>query len=290
MKFIKIIILVVLTLLIFNCVSLMEKTGRILDGSAKRFKTISVYSTSTSVKNKRQKSEIEISVVEDKKKEKSIFITFEKFPMIKMRGSFPDENGSFFLTELEFLAGSTFGWNEYTLELIGAGVLKKELQNSFIGNTVNFNIQEIETVQITKGRIQRYDTRLTGNDALSALRNRYERILALTEWMKSLNLVKGQTDDEFEKYWEPILFPERVSKKKRPDGWTQDGDKFKSAESIKWNTGYTERKFPEELRPIRNSGTLLRDWEEAFYWIYLEYEWENIVELLSKGYTLIENK
>jgi hypothetical protein len=281
MKLIKIFILVILTSLIFNCVSLMEKAGRVLDGSASKYKTVSVYSTS--VKNKKQKPEIEISVVEDKNKEKSILITIEKFPMIKLFGTFPDANDSFTLTSLEFLAGNTFGWNEYSLELMGAGKLKLE-------DSTNFSIEEIETVQITKGRIQRYDTRLTGKEALSALRNRYERILALTEWMKSLNLVKGQTDDEFEEYWEPILFPERVSKKKRPDGWTQDGDKFKKAESIRWNTSYTERKFPEELWPIRNSGTLLRDWEEALYWIYLEYEWENIVELLLKESILTKIK
>jgi len=281
MKLIKIIILVILTSLIFNCVSLMEKTGRALDGSASKFKTVSVYSTS--VKNKKQKPEIEISVVENKLKEKSILITIEKFPMIKLFGTFPDENGSFTLTSLEFLAGNTFGWNEYTLELIGVGNLK-------IKDTATLKIEEIETVQITKGRIQRYDTRLTGKEALSALRNRYERILVLTEWMKSLNMEKGLTDDKFEEYWEPILFPERVSNKKRPNNWKQSDDKFKTAESIRWNSSYTERKFPQELWPIRDSGTLLRDWEEALYWIYLEYEWENIVELLSKEHILTKNK
>jgi len=281
MKVIKIFILVILTFLIFNCVSLAEKTGQALDGSASKFKTISVYSTSS--KNNKQKPEIKISVVENKSNEKSIIITIEEFPMLKIYGSFPDEKGAFSPTELEFLAGSTHGWNEYSLELMGTGNLK-------LGDTAVFKIEEIESVQVTKGRIQRYDTRLTGNEALSALRNRRERIISLTEWMASLSLAKGQTVKEFEEYWQPVLFPEMVSKKKRPDGWIRDGDVFKNAENIKWNTGYTERKFPEELRPIRNSGTLLRDWEEALYWIYMAYEWENIVELLSKEYTLTKNK
>jgi hypothetical protein len=272
MKIIKILILIISTFLLLNCVSLVEKAGQTLDGSAFKLKTLSVYQTAG--KNKSQ-PEIKILVVENKSKEKSIIITLKKFPMIKLLGSFPDEDGVFSLTALEFLAGSTHGWNEYTLELMGTGYLKLE-------DTVTFNIEEIEPVQITKGRIHRYDTRLTGNEALSALRNRRERILAISEWMLSLNLAKGQTINEFKKYWQPILIPETVSKKKRPGGWIQDGDKFKTADSIKWNTGYTEREFPEELRAIRNSGTLLRDWEEALYWIYLEYEWENIVELLFK--------
>jgi hypothetical protein len=259
----------------------MEKTGRILDGSAFKFKTVSVYSTSG--KNHKQKPEIKISIVENKIKEKSIIITIEEFPMLKLWGSFPDENGAFSLTELEFLAGNTHGWNEYSLELIGTGNLK-------LDDTVVFKIEEIESVQIIKGRIQRYDTRLTGNEALSALRNRRERIISITEWMASLSLAKGQTLEEFEEYWQPVLFPEMVSREKRPDGWIQDGDVFKNAESIRWNTGYTERKFPEELQLIRNSGTLLRDWEEALYWIYMAYEWESIVELLSKEYTLTKYK
>ena len=258
----------------------MEKAGRTLDGSAFKFKTVSVYKTTG--ENSLQ-TEIKISVVENKSKEKSIIITIEEFPMIKLFGSFPDEKGEFFLTTLEFLAGSAHGWNEYTLELIGTGNLKLE-------DTAILTIKEIETVQIIKGRIHRYDTRLTGNEALSALRNRRERILSLTEWMTSLNLAKRQAIDKFEEYWQPILLPETVSRRKRPDRWIQDADIFKSAENIRWNTGYTERKFPEELRLIRNSGTLLRDWEEAASWIYLEYEWENIVELLSKENIFTKNK
>jgi hypothetical protein len=272
MKYIKGFILIISAFSLFNCLSIVEKTGQVIDGSAFKLKTLSVYKTSGEDK---LRPEIKISVVENKSKEKSIIITLNNFPMIKILGSFPDENDAFFLTELEFLAGNVHGWNEYSLELIGTGNLKFE-------NTVILNIEEIEPVQILKGRVQRYDTRLTGNEALSALRNRRERILALTEWMLSLNLDKGQTIEKFEEYWHPILFPEMVSNRKRADGWIQDSDKFQKAESIGWNTGYTERTFSEELWSIRNSGTLLRDWEEALYWIYLEYEWKNIVELLSK--------
>jgi len=272
MKFIKIFILITLTFLLFNCV-IIDKAGRVLDGSALKFKTVSVYKSSD--ENKFQ-TEIEISIIENKKnKEKSIIITMDEFPMIKLSGSFPNGEGIVFLKTLEFLAGSVHGWNEYSMELMGTANLKFD-------NTAVFKIEEIEPVQITKGRIHRYDTRVTGNEALSALRNRRERILAVTEWMTSLNLEKGTSIDDFEELWQPILLPETVSKRNRPNGWIQDADKFQKADSIRWNTGYTERTFSRELWPIRNSGTLLRDWEEAISWIYLEYEWKNIVELLSK--------
>jgi len=272
MKVIKIFILVISTFLLFNCVSLMEKTGQVLDGSFFKLKTVSVYKTSG---EKGNQQEIKIFVVENKEKEKSIIITLENFPMMKLFGSFPNEEGVFTLTTLEFLAGSANGWNEYTMELMGTGNLKFE-------DTVILKIDEIEPIQIAKGRVQLYDTRLTGNEALSALRNRRERVIAVTEWMSSLNLEKGKKIDDFERFWQPILLPEAVLKKKRPNGWIQDADQFQKTDSIRWNISYTERTFSEELWPIRNSGTLLRDWEEAIGWIYLEYEWKNIVELLSK--------
>jgi len=272
MKYTKIFILIILTLSLFNCLSIADKAGRVIDGSAFKLKTVSIY---RSLGEKKAQQELQILVVRNKSKEKSIIITANKYPMIKLFGTFPNDEGVIYLTTLEFLAGNTHGWNEYSLDLTGTGILRFE-------NPAIFKIDEIEGIQITKGRIQQYDTRLTGNEALSALRNRHDRIMALTHWMLSLNLEKGQTIEKFEKFWKPILLPEMVFINKRPEGWIQDADKFQKAESIRWNTGYTERTFPEELKPIRNSGTLLRDWEEALSWIYLEYEWENIVELLSK--------
>jgi hypothetical protein len=279
MKFIKIPI-VILTFFLFNCVSIIEKTGQVIDGSAFKEKTTAVYKA---VENNDFQSDMKLSVVENKSGEKSIIITIDKFPMIKFLGSYPGEDGVFFMTTLEYLAGSTHSWNEYSLELAGTGTLKFE-------DTAILNIEEIEPVQIVKGRIHKYDTRIIGNEALPALRNRRERILALTEWMDSLNLEKGKSFNEFENYWKPVLFPEMISKQKRPDGWAQEGDEFRRAESILWNISFSERVFPEELWPIRNSGTLLRDWEEAPSWIYLEYEWKNIVESLYKEITFIKIK
>jgi hypothetical protein len=279
MKFIKLLI-IILMFFLFGCISLVDKAGQVIDGTVFKEKTIAVYKPA---QNNDFQSDMKISVVENKNKEKSIIITKEKFPMFRILGSFPDEDGIFFVTTLEFLAGSTHGWNEYSLELAGTGNLKFE-------DTAILIIEEIEPVQIVRGGVQRFDTRITGNEALPVLRNRRERILALTEWMETFNPEKGRSFEEFEKYWKPVLFPEMVSKKERADGWTQKGDQFRRAESILWNTSYTERILPEELWLIRNSGTLLRDWEEALSWIYLEHEWGNIVESLYKEITFTKIK
>ncbi|MCL2043180.1 MAG: hypothetical protein FWG89_03475 [Treponema sp.] len=265
-------------IMLSSCISFMEKAGQMLDGSAFNEKRIAHYSTG---KKRRAAADTEITVVQNKTGETAVIIKLGEFPMIKIRGSAPDANGEFYLTSLEYLSGSSNGWNEYSMEILGEGTL-------FLNDNAILKINEkIEMIQISSGRMHRYDTRITGSDALSALRNRRERILSTVEWMSSLNYVpKEQTINEFEKYWKSVLFPEIVSKKNRPFGWLQAGDQFIRAEDIKWNTSYTERIFPEELRPIRDSGILLRDWEEAFRWIYVEFEWERITGILSREIVL----
>ena len=266
----KLKLLFTLAALVFlsGCVSLMEKAGQVIDGSAFAQKTTALYRS--------QDLSIEISVVENKNNERAVIITAAKYPMMKIRASMPDEDGAFFPLSLEYLAGNLHGWNEYTLELFGAGSLDLGENSSCL------TIGEIWPVQITAGRIHRYDTRITGAEALTALRNRRERITALVEWMNAQDGPSGSDIKEFEKYWKHVLFPETVSEKRRPKDWLREGDLFKRAEDIRWNTGYTQRVFPEELWPVRDSATLFRDWEEALSWIYLEYEWENITGLLSR--------
>jgi len=271
LRTIRLILLTAAFVLCSGCVSVMEKTGRVIDGSAFAEKKVALY----------RAGDMEVTVVQNKKKEQSVLITMKDFPMMKIRSSVPDENGEIYLISLEYLAGSINGWNEYTLDILGEGTL-------FLDENPSFTIKEnIEPIQISTGRIHRFDTRITGSEALTSLRNRRERIAAAVEWMASTeDAPKGQTIEDFEKYWKPVFFPEMVSGKKRPSDWKQEGDVYKKAEDIRWNTGYTERVFNEELVPVRDSGTLLRDWEEALPWIYLEYEWENIKERLSRQNTL----
>lgn len=274
----------------FGCVSLMDKAGQALDGSAFVEKKTALYTTETPNKKSKKEtdtenSDIDLTIVQKKNGERSILISLRKYPMMKIRCTYPDENGEFFLTSLEYLAGSVQGWNEYTMELLGTGTLV--LDNAAV---FSLHTEEIESVQITAGRIHRYDTRITGNEALTSLRNRKERVAAAVDWMGSVeNAPKKQILKDFEKYWKPVLFPEIVSKKKRPAGWLLEGDTFEKNDDIRWNTSYSERLLAEELRPVRNSGTLLRDWEEALSWIYMEYEWENIKNILS-GQIILQQK
>jgi len=257
------------SLLCAGCVTVVEKAGQALDGSAFAEKKVAIYRTVG----------IELWEMRNKAGEHSVLITLRKYPTMKIRGSAPDERGEFTVTSLDYLGGSPHGWNEYRLDLSGTG-------NLVLGETTAaLSIPDaIETVGISSGRIRRYDTRITGAEALTSLRNRHERIIAIAEWLndpenpsaKALNNQK-----EFERYWKPILFPEITAKKKRPELWLQEGDRRVMAEDIRWNTSYTERVFPEALRSVRDSGTMLRDWEEALDWLYIEYEWARITDSLS---------
>jgi hypothetical protein len=102
--------------------------------------------------------------------------------------------------------------------------------------------------------------------------------------MKEQSGLPGFPDQAaFEAYWKPLLFPELSKPKDRPAAWAganADSGDWVLGEDIRWSAAYTEALFPEDLWPVRNSGTLLRDWEEAAAWIRLEFEWDTITESL----------
>ena len=256
-----------------GCVSLVEKAGRAIDGSAFEEKTIAVYKTPIDAG-----TAIEIREVQNKAGQHSVIIAPAEYPALILRGSIPDETGEFYLTAMDYLGGNSHGWNEYRLELSGSGTLSTGEKSALF-----FIHPEIEAVQIVSGRIRRFDTRITGNEALTNLNNRRERILALAEWMNGYKEAAEESGlKDFEKYWKPLLFPELVYKSKRPEGWQREGDQWQRTEDIRWNTSYTERLFPELLRGIRDSGTMLRDWEEALDWLYITYNRDRIIERFSK--------
>jgi hypothetical protein len=288
--FINAVSLMVAPVLFAGCVSLAEKTGRVLDGSAFAEQTVAVYRTANTApasavaatKAAATKVAVELRELQNKAGGRSVGITLDRFPFMTLRGSAPDAKGGFYLTSLEYLSGTVAGWNEYAMDISGSGALA-------LGETkAVLRISDApQAAEIARGRIHRYDTRITGSEALTSLRNRRERIAALAGWMNSReDAPTGLERNAFERYWKPILLPEMVGVYRRPKGWELRADRWVRAEDIRWNTGYTERVFPEELREVRNSGTLLRDWEEAPGWIYLAYEWERIGELLSREHTL----
>ncbi|MDR0502266.1 MAG: hypothetical protein LBH16_02980 [Treponema sp.] len=132
--------------------------------------------------------------------------------MISFPFSYKNENGEFSIIAMDYLGGGFHGWNEYHLDLLGSGIIIFKETEAVL--SIN---PEIETVQISSGRIRSYDTRITGNEALTSLRNRRERILVITNWLNSIeDTPQYSSIKDFEEYWKPLLFPEITYKKKQP--------------------------------------------------------------------------
>jgi hypothetical protein len=72
-----------------------------------------------------------------------------------------------------------------------------------------------------------------------------------------------------------------VPAKKRPPAFAGEGE-WVSAGGTRWNAAYTRSAFPGELWELRDSGALLRDWEEALPWIRLLYYWDYLAGLLAE--------
>ena len=274
---------VLCSLFFVTCSSLMDKTGKAIDGTAFKEKKIARY---RALEKQGALLDMELLHAENKNGERLLVISQNKFPAVQIRTTEPDADGAFFVKSLHYISGNTSGWNQFSMGLNGTGKCTLNPDNAVF--SIN---DDLEKVQVEQGKIRLFDTTIIGKEAVENLHNRAERIEALTEWMKGHGTAAKGTDRKaFEAFWKPILVPETCAKKKRPSDWLAEGDTFAKAEDINWNTGYTERVFPEELWPVRNSGTLLRDWEEAFEWIYFEYEWETLIGMLSRETTLTRVK
>ena len=265
---------VFLVLLFSSCSGIAQKGGEILEGSAFSAMELASYSSG----GKRKETNIELKELSLRDGEWVTGIHSSQWPGFTLRGGIAAGNGSFELLEARILSSHTDGWNEFNLDILGMAFFENPKKTDGVlrieGN--------VERVQISSGSIRLKSSRLSGDAALTALRNRRERILALIEWMTRETESGGenavfQNQKEFEKYWKGRLFPERVSKSKWPVEYTKKNAKWRRADGVKWNLTYTENIFPEGLWEYRNSGAMLRDWEEALPWIFMEYSWDFIL-------------
>ena len=276
-------------LLFTGCSSMVQKSGELLEGSAFEEMNLALYrsgginsggkiSGEESSGKKSRKEKIELRELRNKNGNLVLEITNNAWPGFILCGSMPGGSGSFELNEARILSSHVNGWNELTLDIKGRAVFDNPKKT---GGTL-YIPGEVERIQISAGKIRLKGNRLTGTAALIPLRNRRERIMALTEWMAEWLGKNGTTavfssQKEFAAFWKSRLFPELVSPKKRLPEYSRKNAQWARADSIKWNLTYTEYLFPEELRELRNSGALLRDWEEALPWIYMEYSWNDII-------------
>jgi hypothetical protein len=265
---------ITLLILSFSGCVVLRMTGQLLDGTVTASKTIAVYEETVNggitVKQEQRKDGTEFLV-----------ISLDTEPNLMLYTSVPDASGRIYLTSYTFLCSSTSGWNEFTMDISAGGTFTAE------GNTASLQITSpIEIIGISSGKIRYNDQRSIEDAALRSLRNRYERIIALVEWMKSqADIPVFNSEKEFQSYWKPIILPELISKKNKPASWSENQAEWNRSEDIKWNISYTRQIFPEDLYEYRNSGGILRDFEEALSWTYFEYNWTMIANELYTGAT-----
>ncbi|MDR0375993.1 MAG: hypothetical protein LBH85_09805 [Treponema sp.] len=260
-----------------GCLGLVEKAGRVVDGSAFSVKTIARYRGKTV-----EAHEIRFKN-QDKQPEEGLLIMLDDFPFLQFSATQPDQNGLFFFTSLHYVGGTYSGWNEWTQTLAGSGAFR------ISGNTAYLDIDgSIKTGAFISAKILHNDDKRAGEEALASVRARADRIAALAEWMRvfSGGHVNGQQFSDvkaFEAYWKPILFPELAPPGARPATYTETDAEWSQAESVRWNRTYTSSLLPEELCPVRDSGALLRDFEEAPSWLYCVYEWQSVEATLKEN-------
>jgi hypothetical protein len=266
----KMALIVLVCIFCTACASLVENAGRALDGSAFAEKSLALYHTESKKGVgaeflRRNSDGLEF-----------IGVSLDNMPGLRINISLPAEDGRFNLLWLDFFTSHLDGWNEFSMDAVGGGFFRRERDTA----VVRFE-GSAEAVAITGGKIRRRETRLSGEDALTALRAREERIRALAQWMKERGgAPEFSVWEDFEAYWKPFVLPELLPARERPANWNT-ASQMRRAEDIYWNMDYTRAVFPENLWEVRDSGTLLRDWEEAGRWLYFVYQWESLFGFLA---------
>jgi hypothetical protein len=282
-------------LAVSGCMSLTETAGRIVDGSKFAEKTLETYSGENG---------INLFRIRFRDGTAALKLTFESRPNLAFYLSPAGETSRYILSSCTFLASTLKGWNEFTMDLSGTGSFEvpgNDFERKAEGKErYRLVLENIEEIGISSGRIRAGENRLSGDEARRLLQNRKERIEALVGWMKDhvsaaastttgASALSGasagffQNEKEFAAYWKPILLPEMTPKRKRPADYSGERNdiEWTRAEDVRWNTAYSAKHFPEDVAVLRNSGALLRDWEEALPWIYLSFQWEDIINSIT---------
>lgn len=246
-----------------------DKGGGLLDGSAFAEKNVEKFTSED------KRLVFRLFTASDGTRQCSFVL--RDVPLVRFYGTHPNEAGAFLITRVRFISSNPDGWLEGDLTAQGSGSFVK-----VEGGKAEFFIDgDVVLGALTAGAIRFSDRRLHGESALSELESRKERVLALIGWMREQNAPFFETQKDFEAHWRPILLPETVKPKLRPARYTElsadPAAAFAEAEGYKWNTAYTRELLPDTLRPLRDSGTLLRDWEEASAWLYAGCQWETAV-------------
>ncbi len=172
------------------------------------------------------------------------------------------------------------GWTEAEIACTGKIAAKRDGANWSIRTT-----EPVILAHTTKATIRYRDALLRGDDARDLLDRRLLRIRSACEYVREKlesrefalydSEESGHRNATFRYVAGKLLFPEVYG---YADGATAakgakgDPARYRKGEGFRWDTLYSQQAIPEEIREVRDTGTLWRDWEEMgrmFYYIYM---------------------
>ncbi len=228
-------------------------------------------------------------------------------PSMTVRGELvalgPDEY-AFNALEARVFGNWPNGWTEGLYEASGSLRLRRAG-----GAWTSSLIDPFKLWDIRKGEIRYYETYFLRDDGLKKTKQRVDRMIELSGFMrKSLGMPAVYREEKdgdlpllaFKEDVERLLFPERGDfEELERAGRLAAGFRTVpgTAETVRgdgllWRKDYTAAVLPENLRELRDSGTLHRDFEEApGLWMSF-YNLSYLVGLLEKGerFILVEEK
>jgi hypothetical protein len=168
---------------------------------------------------------------------------------------------------------------------------------------------ELSLWDVVSGGIRYYDTYYRGDDGLRKVKNRVDRMVEVTRFLKEERDFLPFYGDIIEETsygrgFAPdvvsYLFPETKKRFKRKDRnrifsemnslYESSGPEKVFGSDMYWRTGYSEKILPEHLVPLRNTGTLWRDYEEAAELFYSIYNLEYLFNTMLEGESLTDKQ
>ena len=207
--------------------------------------------------------------------------------------AFENESGHwiFHTDELHLFFNGHDGWTEAVIALEGILELIKKDEN----NWVLKGTEPPRTGSVLQAEIRYRRDKIYADRAVDMMNRRLDRVLALSGFVrtalkpedydffqaKKYHRKKGYNPKDFEADLKSLLFPELYGfsdEFPEPESSLNEEERYIRSEEVLWDSQYTREYFPEELLKVRDSGTLLRDYDEASELIILFCLWQELWE------------
>ena len=199
------------------------------------------------------------------------------------RGSYSkhDNTTDLNIEKVYYFANWSNGWTEAEYEASGTLL--------FIEKENGGRLKTIETPEkwdIIFAKIKYRGGYFVGEEGKGKVKNRSDRMAALCDFLKE-NGFKDHYEKGFKEVVIPFLFPEMYYQgfDKAVNFVVKKSSNLEVGHGILWDKNYTSSlELPANMAALRNSGTMWRDFEEAFALFYAIYNEEYFFnEVVSKG-------